>query len=444
MNSIIVTLAINVLLSFVQSCLSFSIFDAGRRRSNLLQIRVQSTSSSSFFRLKNSVRNNSNFNGNDDDDVGSSSRGKELTTKLQNQIQNINNLNDNDILNNEIESLNLKTEIESTITQLETIKNKTTPTSTLQERFQPTIGLYNVSYVLSKRKNENPVGGKWTRKNNKLAQRLLKTRRTMQHIVPVNSTSIGQLNFNVTNYELNRNKNKKKKKGSNTSTTSSEQDQEEDNYDDVRPVVAEAINVITLDALWNLIRISILLRGDVVPLSNKERTSSKMSQPLSNLAIKAYFDPPRIILSTGKKKKEPHRRSFLNLSIGPKSSVVLDTTYVDENVRIGMGGTSGTKFVFTKLCSKGDMEANEYKKLLLMKPTGKGKILSFLSIVAGCSGLLGKYYSSGTYRSGSNLILKVLGKMISFTSLILFFGTLFSTGGIEQDELRRRGNDVSK
>ena len=190
---------------------------------------------------------------------------------------------------------------------------------------------------------------------------------------------------------------------------------------DVRPVVAEAVNVITLDAIWNLIRISIILRGDAVPLTIQERSSPTMNNKLTPLGIKAYFDSPRIVF--GKSGR------FLNLRLGPKSSVVLDTTYIDEKIRIGMGGTSGTRFVFTK-CAKDDVEAEEFKKLLLMKPTGKSKILSFLLTFAGTAGLCGKI----------NLIPKALSRIIAVSTLLVFLGTFFSTGGIEQDESSRGMN----
>ena len=51
------------------------------------------------------------------------------------------------------------------------------------KRFNPLLGLYEVAKVLSKNKRENPVGGKWTRKSG-LAQKIFRTRKTFQHILP--------------------------------------------------------------------------------------------------------------------------------------------------------------------------------------------------------------------------------------------------------------------
>ena len=52
--------------------------------------------------------------------------------------------------------------------------------------------------------------------------------------------------------------------------------------------------------------------------------------------VKVFFDPPVLGLPFG-----------IRARIGPKSSVVLKTTYVDERVRIGKG-SRGSLFVFTR------------------------------------------------------------------------------------------------
>lgn len=48
------------------------------------------------------------------------------------------------------------------------------------------------------------------------------------------------------------------------------------------------------------------------------------------------FQPPRVTLG-----------NLINLPIGPKSSVVLTTTYLTPTVRLGKG-SRGSLFVFTK------------------------------------------------------------------------------------------------
>lgn len=53
-------------------------------------------------------------------------------------------------------------------------------------------------------------------------------------------------------------------------------------------------------------------------------------------ALQVTFEPPRVSLPGG-----------ISLAVGPTSSVVLSTTYLDERVRLGRGGR-GSSFVFTR------------------------------------------------------------------------------------------------
>jgi hypothetical protein len=240
-------------------------------------------------------------------------------------------------------------------------------------RFEPLLGLYDVSYIKSKTAKDNPVGGKWTRKNG-IAQKILKTRRTFQHILPANTTTF------------------------------------------TRPeAVGEAVNVVSLEALWGSVRLSVILRGDAVPLTQEERTNTtRVSQRLTTRAVKALFDAPRIVL--GK------RGRIVNINVGPKTSVLLDSTYVDDNLRIGMGGTSGTRFVFAR-CPDDDLEANEFRALLERKPAQKGKALIVLGAIA----------STGIYGATAKG-LRVAGGAVGLISVLLGALIATSSGGIEDDD----------
>lgn len=81
--------------------------------------------------------------------------------------------------------------------------------------------------------------------------------------------------------------------------------------------------------------------GDVVlagPAVREDAPGAKRSETAkSHLSVRASFGQPRV------------RFGPLNLRVGPESSVYLDTTFVDERVRISTGGTSGTKFVFERI-----------------------------------------------------------------------------------------------
>ena len=61
-----------------------------------------------------------------------------------------------------------------------------------------------------------------------------------------------------------------------------------------------------------------------------------VSHVITDSGMQVVFEPPRLALPGG-----------INLAVGPPSSVVLSTTYLDERVRLGRGGR-GSSFVFTK------------------------------------------------------------------------------------------------
>ena len=306
--------------------------------------------------------------------------------------------------NNAIEKNNhsdMEERIRALLTKLEKESNMDTNVESI-DRFQSLIGLYTVAQVLTKNKNENPVGGKWTRKNS-LAQLFLKSRRTFQHIIEPSSKSSS---FS----------------SSDTATTTNSTNSTNSINSSREPIVAEAINVISLDALFGLIRITVMLRGDAIPLSIEERNKLQ----LSNYAVRAYFDPPRIVF--GK-----HGRIF-NIHLGPKSSVILDTTYIDDRVRIGKGGMSGSRFVFQR-CNVTDIEemeeANEFRSLLARPPLRKSKLkailLSFLAF--GSYNVRNGRHALGT----AMLIFTCLGGIIM----------KFSTGGIEEDQLEAANKNIA-
>lgn len=270
--------------------------------------------------------------------------------------------------------------IRESINALESIKSTATESDDDVSRFEQVLGLYNVSFVQTIKQGENPVGGKWTRKSG-LAQKFLRTRRTLQHVLAVNETGIGAQKV-VDSNGLERS------------------------------AVAEAVNVIALEALWGKIRTTILLRGDCIALNNTERVSD-MCQPLSPLAVRVLFDAPRIVIGkTGR---------WFNFNLGPKSSVVLDTCYVDKLLRIGLGGRSGTRFVFAR-CAGNDQEANEFRGLLARKAWSKKQALSTFTLI----GTIGLHLAISRG-------MKVIGGFLSTISLMTGLLFAFSSGGIEQD-----------
>ena len=271
-------------------------------------------------------------------------------------------------------------------------------TTSNDKLFASILGLYSVAAVLPAKPGQNPVGGKWTRKTG-LAQKLLNTRATYQHLLPTNSTGLAQI-------------------------------QRANSYRN--DVIAEAVNVISLEALFGLIRLNVILRGDAIPLSLEERevcediAKSKAKDKgvdnkvgkLTPLTVRAKFDPPRIVFG--------RRGRILNLNLGPRSSVVLDTTYCDNSIRVGKGGTSGTKFLFRRIPSRSDADvekANEWQPLLARRPMRKSKALIILGSMLGCG-----------LQSAVKGQSRVLGLSISTISALLGAVVVFSSGGIEDDD----------
>lgn len=243
--------------------------------------------------------------------------------------------------------------------------------------FTALVGNYNVTHVIPSQPNDKPVGGKWSRGP---AQALLTTRRTLQHLLAPKAVHS----------------------------------------------VAEAVNVISLSALRDAFRIHVILRGDAYQLTEKERLDivKERQTPggLSSRAVRANFDAPRIVLVR-------HNSSLLNLSVGPPSSVVLDTPYCDDRIRIGKG-SRGSWFVF-KRCF--DEEANEWKPWIAERPVAKSKALAVLAGSFGV-GLVGCNYK-GLWRVG--------GIVLSILSISAGVVIGFSTGGIEQDDNSKESRSSS-
>ena len=103
----------------------------------------------------------------------------------------------------------------------------------------------------------------------------------------------------------------------------------------------------------------------------------------------------------------------LAFTLGPTSSVVIDTPYVDDRIRIGIGGTSGTKFVFARV-NDNDKEATDDWKWLLEQPSILTKkktswILAMIAAVSSCVGLRMSMSIVSKWMTGVSTVLSVLG-----------------------------------
>jgi hypothetical protein len=263
--------------------------------------------------------------------------------------------------------------------------------------FEPLLGYYNVSYTLTTRPKDNPVGGKWTR--------LWNVRRMLQHVLPATPPLAAKANT--------------------TSTASS---------------VAQVVNAIRLDLLWGVIGIWVLLRGDAVPLAQdlaEKKAAGQDSSPskgnpallpnLSNRTVRVYFDKPRIgfrlFRGTATNKKVAFERI---LSIGPTSSVVLDTPYVDNRIRIGKGGTSGSQFVFARV-AEDDEEAREGWRWVLTDTARNVLSKTQIMIRVGIWGVL----SALCYKMLHHAVARSIAGVSAIGSAVILAWLALSTGGIE-------------
>ncbi|GAX18184.1 hypothetical protein FisN_25Hh168 [Fistulifera solaris] len=257
-----------------------------------------------------------------------------------------------------------ETSIRQTIEELSALNSPRSDAEDDESLFKPLLGNYNVSFTLPNLPNERPVGGKWNRGPFVLESQ-------WQHLIP--------------------------KKVQNS--------------------VAQAVNMIIVRILfW---RIYVILRGDAFRLSSldRDRLSAVRNTPggLSPRTVRADFDPPRVVLCTRQNKV------LLSLSLGPTSSVFLDTTFCDNRVRIGKG-SKGSRFVFVR---SNDPVADEWKRLVAHKPVGKRQLVSFFGGF-GLASLMGVWRCSGIFRN-----LSILGMLLCWPSALL---AAVSTGGIEEDD----------
>lgn len=281
------------------------------------------------------------------------------------------------LVNQLIESVEQRGDSQSSAEDDQNIKaviHQLTRNNSTDVDFDALIGYYNVSCTLTARPKDNPVGGKWTRRGS--TQNLWVIRRTLQHVLPKRPNGLAN-------------------------------------------AVAQAVNVIRLDLLFGWIPVWIVLRGDAVPLNRDDDDRNAASNPkllpdLSPWAIRAYFDRPRIAF--GK----------IVFSFGPTSSVVLDTPYVDQRIRIGKGGTSGTLFVFRRV-PEDDTEATTEWKWLLDEDRQKSFVTKRKAAVAvGLVGIMSAL--TAAFFQGLTRTLSVATTLLS--SICLIWITL-GTGGIE-------------
>lgn len=254
----------------------------------------------------------------------------------------------------------------------ESASSKSLSSSTNDDIFTPLLGNYNVSCTLPCAPTERPVGGKW---NSNPA--LFRVQQTWQHLLPVAKQAVDDSS------------------------------------------VAQVVNMIVVKMFF-VISLYVILRGNAYALSTSKRQEIQQERQtpggLSPRTVRADFDPPRIVICL--RRQQP----WFALSLGPKSSVVLDTPYCDDRIRIGKG-SKGSQFVFVRSTDK---DADRWDPMLKVKPIGKFALTSLLGSI---SAIL--WWSQMRLVSGlaARVLLAPLTAMTSLSTVMV----AISTGGIERD-----------
>lgn len=126
----------------------------------------------------------------------------------------------------------------------------------------------------------------------------------------------------------------------------------------------ESIGVVNYirGRIFGLIPLSIVLYGRAVPLRKDivDSLNQNMTEDAVKLSsdgvIQAFFDPPLLSLA-----------NRLTFKIGSASSVVLDTPFIDGELRTGVG-SRGSLFIFRRLTTERELEISEGWRRLVFPP----------------------------------------------------------------------------
>ena len=172
-----------------------------------------------------------------------------------------------------------------------------------------------------------------------------------------------------------------------------------------------AINYIT-GKLFKIFPVSVILKGVVSKISKSEcsELTAKYGTLLSSGTVRADFESP--LISLGK----------YSVRIGPNSNVVLDTPYLDKNIRLGLGAR-GSAFIFKKT---NDKKAENWKIDIQRKPLN-AKTLGFSLIFLGVT--VFNLFSSIDVRAFQFL-------KNGFATFFVLFGSIFAftKGGIRSND----------
>ena len=172
-----------------------------------------------------------------------------------------------------------------------------------------------------------------------------------------------------------------------------------------------AINYIT-GKLFRFIPVSVILKGVVQQISETERTelTAKYGTILTPSTVRADFESPLITIGG------------IGIRIGPDSNVVLDTPYLDNKMRLGVGAR-GSSFIFRKTSEE---KANNWKIDVKRKVLNAKKLgFAFLTLAA---------IILSSFTNNQIQLIQIAKNAVSLP--LIFFGLIlfFTKGGIRGDE----------
>jgi hypothetical protein len=107
----------------------------------------------------------------------------------------------------------------------------------------------------------------------------------------------------------------------------------------------EAVGVVNMIAgrLFGVLPLTVILNGYVRAVNQTARAAltEKYGTPLTGGTVKAFFEPPLLCLGSSTNSMS------VVVQAGRTSSVVLDTPYVDSQLRVGVG-SRGSSFIFKR------------------------------------------------------------------------------------------------
>ena len=158
--------------------------------------------------------------------------------------------------------------------------------------------------------------------------------------------------------------------------------------------------------------LSVILKGrvEILASADRRRLEKMYGNRLSPSTVKASFDPPLLAIASRALPDSP-----LVISIGPRSSVDLDTPYLDDRIRIGVGAR-GSRFLFTRTT---EPASDAYKAIL--ERSRRPITARFLGALLATGGLVALRGLRRSLYIGASLI--VVGLLLAI-----------SRGGIERDD----------